>query len=136
MLPITERRGEVLELALKGLKREEIGAKLFISPETVRWHLRVSKCLQRAPHNRQQINWSGRTYPKSSGRWNGLTKRDRQVAELAAEGIANPEICKRLTMRENTLRWHLKTIHDVLATGGDRILIKQGLMNLDQQVPR
>ena len=37
---LTARENEVLLLLAKGLNREEIAAKLFISPETVKMHIK------------------------------------------------------------------------------------------------
>jgi len=37
---LTRRENEVLSLLAKGMNREEIAAKLFISPETVKMHLK------------------------------------------------------------------------------------------------
>ncbi len=37
-----------------------------------------------------------------------LTKREREVAELAAKGLRNPEIAKALDISENTVKHHLK----------------------------
>ena len=37
-----------------------------------------------------------------------LTKRERQVAELAAKGLRNPEIAQALGISENTVKHHLK----------------------------
>ena len=42
---LTQREREVLRLLADGLKYEEIGAQLFISPETVRTH--VKKAMER-----------------------------------------------------------------------------------------
>ena len=36
----TKREHEVLSLLAKGMNREEIAAKLFISPETVKMHIK------------------------------------------------------------------------------------------------
>ncbi len=38
-----------------------------------------------------------------------LTEREREVASLAAEGMHNPEIAKRLFISENTVKQHLKS---------------------------
>ena len=37
---LTTRENEVLLLLAKGMNREEIAAKLFISPETVKMHIK------------------------------------------------------------------------------------------------
>jgi DNA-binding NarL/FixJ family response regulator len=37
---LTEREGEILALIGQGLKNEQIASRLYISPQTVRWHLR------------------------------------------------------------------------------------------------
>jgi DNA-binding NarL/FixJ family response regulator len=37
---LTEREGEILHMIGEGLKNQEIAGRLFISSETVRWHLR------------------------------------------------------------------------------------------------
>ena len=37
---LTTRENEVLSLLAKGLNRDEIAAKLFISPETVKMHVK------------------------------------------------------------------------------------------------
>ena len=37
---LTERESEILHLIGEGLKNQEIASRLFISPQTVRWHLR------------------------------------------------------------------------------------------------
>jgi len=37
---LTVREGEILGLVSEGLKNSEIAERLFISPQTVRWHLR------------------------------------------------------------------------------------------------
>ncbi len=38
----------------------------------------------------------------------GLTRREREVAELAAKGLRNPEIAQTLGISENTVKHHLK----------------------------
>ena len=37
---LTTRENEVLSLLAKGLNRDEIAAKLFVSPETVKMHIK------------------------------------------------------------------------------------------------
>jgi len=44
----------------------------------------------------------------------GLTKREHEVAMLAAEGLRNSEIAELLFVSENTVRAHLRTIYQKL----------------------
>lgn len=43
-----------------------------------------------------------------------LTSREREVASLAAEGLRNSEIAKKLTVSENTVRFHLRSVFQKL----------------------
>ena len=43
-----------------------------------------------------------------------LTEREREIAELAAEGLRNNEIAKKLFVSENTIRAHLRSIYQKL----------------------
>jgi DNA-binding CsgD family transcriptional regulator len=43
-----------------------------------------------------------------------LTKREREVAELVADGVANEEIAERLTIAASTLKTHITHIHKKL----------------------
>jgi len=44
----------------------------------------------------------------------GLTEREREIAELAADGLRNNEIAEILYVSENTVRAHLRTIYQKL----------------------
>jgi len=44
----------------------------------------------------------------------GLTGREREIAELAAEGLRNNEIAEKLFVSENTVRAHLRSIYQKL----------------------
>ena len=41
----------------------------------------------------------------------GLTKRESEIAHLAAQGLSNQEIGKRLYISENTVKTHLKSVY-------------------------
>ena len=43
---------------------------------------------------------------------NNLSKREREVAVLAAQGMQNKEISKRLNISVNTVRAHLRIIFE------------------------
>lgn len=43
-----------------------------------------------------------------------LSAREREVLELAASGMSNKEIAKRLTISVNTVKFHLRTIYSRL----------------------
>jgi len=45
---------------------------------------------------------------------NALTEREREIAELAAEGMRNIEIAKKLFLSEHTVRAHLRSIYQKL----------------------
>ena len=55
----------------------------------------------------------------------GFTRREREVAGLAAAGLTNAEIARRLGVTRNAIRFHLKEIHTKLHTGGDRDVLRQ-----------
>ena len=43
-----------------------------------------------------------------------LTEREREIAQLAADGLRNHEIAEALFVSENTVRAHLRTIFQKL----------------------
>ena len=45
-----------------------------------------------------------------------LTRRQRQILELLADGASDPEIARTLGIAERTLRWHLANAHERLGT--------------------
>jgi RNA polymerase sigma factor (sigma-70 family) len=52
---LTQREREVLRLLADGLANEEIGKRLFISPETVRTHLRKAMAKLEADTRTQAV---------------------------------------------------------------------------------
>ncbi|MEN6325192.1 MAG: LuxR C-terminal-related transcriptional regulator [Syntrophomonas sp.] len=59
-----------------------------------------------------------------------LTEREMEIARLAAEGITNAEIGKRLYISTNTVKMALKSIYAKLSINS-RSLLKQHLYDLD-----
>jgi DNA-binding CsgD family transcriptional regulator len=58
--------------------------------------------------------------PRISGA-GSLTPRERQIAELAAEGESNRAIADRLIVSEKTIEWHLANAYrklDIRGRGG------------------
>jgi len=45
-----------------------------------------------------------------NGKNNGLSPRELQVAHLAADGLSNDEVAKRLSLKSETVKTHLKNI--------------------------
>jgi len=49
-----------------------------------------------------------------------LTPREREVAALAAEGLSNPEIARRLGIGEQTARTHVSNVLSKLGVSSRR----------------
>ncbi|MGF1506895.1 MAG: response regulator [Anaerolineae bacterium] len=73
----------------------------------------------------RQVAQGRRVYPRAAQRWlmgrgapeanhsqPRLSPRERDVIVLLAEGLTNQQIAERLTVSENTVRFHLKNIYE------------------------
>jgi DNA-binding CsgD family transcriptional regulator len=63
-----------------------------------------------------------------------LTPQERQVADLAAGGLSNPEIGERLFLSPRTVEWHLKNVFAKLGIASRRGLA-EALATADADVP-
>lgn len=62
-----------------------------------------------------------RTEQPASDPWADLTQREKEVAELAAQGLTNQEIAERLFVSLETIKTHMKNIRQ--KTGCTRVML-------------
>ena len=55
-----------------------------------------------------------------------LTERERQVLQLAAEGLANKQIAARLEISENTVKFHLSSLYAKLGVTSRTEAVRSG----------
>jgi len=55
-----------------------------------------------------------REQTSASTEFEQLTSREREVLELVVHGLSNKEICERLSVTVDAVRWHLKHIYQKL----------------------
>ncbi len=106
---LTERQMQVLALVADGLTNPEIGARLWLTVNTVRTHIvKISASLgarDRAhcvhlAHQRRFLCRAAAPRPIRRG-W---TLRERQVIALAADGTTNPQIAAALRVELATVK--------------------------------
>lgn len=108
---LTGRQMQVLALVADGLTNTEIGARLWLTLPTAREH--VVKIFGRlgARNRAHCVNLAYRRgllsaplSPRPVRRW---TSRERQVTELAADGMTNPQIAVALGVELATVKTHM-----------------------------
>ncbi|MER6794643.1 helix-turn-helix transcriptional regulator, partial [Amycolatopsis mediterranei] len=57
---------------------------------------------------------TGRNRRSESDRPDDLTAQERQIAELARDGLSNPQIGARLFLSPRTIEWHLRHVYSKL----------------------
>ena len=56
-----------------------------------------------------------------------LTRREREIAALAGQGLASPEIARRLTVSTRTVEGHLHRLYTKLGVNRREDLASHGL---------
>jgi DNA-binding CsgD family transcriptional regulator len=102
--------------------------------------------------------WTGRQYPSGRVNWQpgerapepampapgqpqderGLSRRQREVAELVAIGLDNPQIAERLGISRHTVMTHLTVVYEKTGTGGGGQAARERLaawLQQDRQPP-
>jgi DNA-binding NarL/FixJ family response regulator len=111
---LTGREREVARLVADGASNRQVARGLRISENTVRAH--VSRVLAafgiatraELPRAMAELPSYGATPPVPAG--SALTPRQREVAELVAEGLGNAQIADRLGISARTVDKHVTSI--------------------------
>ena len=64
-----------------------------------------------------------------------LTAQERQIAELARDGVSNPEIAARLFLSRRTVEWHLRNVFNKLGIGSRQDLAQALPSSNSQLIP-
>ena len=118
---LTLREQQVIALAAEGLENKEIAGILGISATTVKSHFqRIGLKLGTGDRTAQVSHMyeiEG-TIPAHVRDRFGLTDRVAGIIELAAQGLSNAQIGRRLFISENTVKTHISgTLRSVGARG-------------------
>jgi len=104
--------GESIQSALE-LEAEGFALKTESPNQTIEAIRQVAQGRLVFPRAAQRWLASRRTNEKSAES-SLLSSREIEVLELAARGLTNPEIASKLSLSENTVRFHMKNIFEKL----------------------
>lgn len=103
--------GESIQSALE-LEAEGFALKTESPTQTVEAIRQVARGRLLFPRAAQRWLASHRRSPSKPA--SDLSPREQEVLACGARGLTNPEIATRLTVSENTVRFHLKNIYEKL----------------------
>jgi DNA-binding NarL/FixJ family response regulator len=87
-----------------------------------------------AERARAELVATGEKVPKRAiERRDDLTAQERQIAELAREGLSNPEIGERLFLSARTVEWHLRKVFGKLGIRS-RTELRRALRGADEPI--
>ncbi len=102
----------VARLAAAGLRNKDIAATMFLAEKTVEGH--VATVLATLGADSRVAIGRRVAFDVPAGDVPHLTPRQREVAELVADGLGNREIARRLGLSDRTVEKHVAALFDVL----------------------
>jgi DNA-binding CsgD family transcriptional regulator len=102
-------------------RRVEARTQLRVAHELFRW-IGMEAFAERARRELQATGEHVRAHTAETR--DDLTAQERQIAELARDGLTNPEIGARLFLSPRTVEWHLRHVFTKLGVRSRRELFK------------
>jgi len=115
-----ERAQSLLVQCLIGAEREGVRSLFIEEGEAIRLMLQQLEAAERQPALQLFVRqllalWPGQVAARTAdGLDEALTEREREVVCLAAEGLSNEQIGKKLALALGTVKWHLHNIYEKL----------------------
>jgi LuxR family transcriptional regulator, maltose regulon positive regulatory protein len=115
-----ERAHNLLVGCLVAAEREGVRSLFIEEGEAIRLMLQQLEAAERQPALQLFVRqllalWPGQVAARTAdGLDEALTEREREVVCLAAEGLSNEQIGKKLALALGTVKWHLHNIYEKL----------------------